>query len=302
MKNSFTKLNLIIQIITFTILFLIFFCLPFESFSQIYEVVGFTSFAMGKNAVLSFSDASSISLNPANITNAKNITTSLLYTGYQYEGYSTSFGVVVPTVNCGYLGVNYYYKKSNDIKAFNSTNQQIESFHDEQKYFVFTYGNRFKNISYGFNAKLISHNIHPLDLERNFALDCGIQYYPEISSLPFQNFGFGISFENFYKPSSNRPDYFVRKYRFIIEKRFKFENSILTVVGNLNNVNSKIYHYDKFGYGIEYCYKKMFFRLGNGGNRFMALSTGIKISSFFINYIYGTGSGSSNSISLSCGL
>jgi len=254
--------------------------------------MGARAYALGQSALVSFSDAVHVSMNPASIIGARKLTASVFYSKYNSSSMNSSFGIVYPTGKYGCFGVSYFHFKEDGLEKRDPNAILLDKFSFSQNHLLFMYGRSIANkFSIGFNAKFVSQSMAEYKSPvQNIGFDLGINYAPKFSNPIVKNLTLGIAVDNLIKPAlklDKEREYLPLEIRFILEDRINFSNSTITLVGNLayferafENSNYTLH------LGLEYSYKNIFLRTGYRDN-FYSLGLGLKVYRLNLNYFYG---------------
>lgn len=254
--------------------------------------MGARAYAMGRIALLSFSDAIHISMNPSSICDAQKFTASIFYSKYNSNTTNSSYGIVYPTKNYGYFGLSYFHFAVNGIEKRDQHNVILGEFSFNQNHLLLMYGRNITNkLSFGFNAKFVSQSMAEYKSPvKNIGFDIGVKYIPKFTNSIFKNLSFGITVDNLVKPAiklDKEREYLPLEFRLILEDKFIFSSSTITFVGNLayfeKTFESKNY---TLHLGSEYSYKNIFLRIGYHDN-YYSYGFGLKLYMLKIDYFYG---------------
>jgi len=253
--------------------------------------MGARAYAMGQSALLSFSDAVHVSMSPSSICDVQKLTASIFYSKYNSNTTNSSYGIVYPTKNYGFLGISFFHFTIEGIEKRDEQNVSAGKFSFNQNHLLFMYGrNITSKLSFGLNAKFVSQSMAEYkSFVKNIGMDLGVKFIPKFSNSIVKNFLFGVAIDNLIKPAiklDKEQEYLPLEIGLILENKFIFSSSSITVVGNLvyfqrafesNNYTLHL--------GLEYSYKNMFLRIGYRDN-YYSFGFGLKIYSLILNYFY----------------
>ena len=285
-KGSYKKISLSILILIFSVTKII-----AQQGSIPEYAMGARAYAMGQSALLSFSDAVHVSMNPASIVDAHKLIASVFYSKYNSSTVNSSFGIVCPTGKYGCIGISYFHFKEQGLERTDPNAVPLDKFSFDQNHLLVTYGRNISNkLSAGFNAKFVSQSMADYESPvQNVGFDIGINYAPKFSNPIVKNLSFGIAVDNLIKPAlklDKEREYLPKELKFIIEDQITFSHSTITLVGNLAYFERA---FENRSYtlhlGLEYSYKSIFLRTGYRDN-FYSLGLGLKVYMLNLNYFY----------------
>jgi len=254
--------------------------------------MGARAYAMGQIALLSFSDAVHVSMNPSSICDAQKISASIFYSKYNSNTSNSSYGIVYPTRHYGFFGISYFHYSIKGIEQRDEHNDLAGKFSFNQNHFLLMYGqNMTSKLAVGVNAKFVTQRMAEYKSPiKNIGLDFGIKYTPQFSSFIGKNLALGITMDNLIEPAiklDQKREYLPFEMRFIFEDTFIFTNNSVKLVSNIvyfeRSLENKNY---TLHFGVEYSYKNIFLRMGYRDN-FYSFGFGLKVYWLVLNYFYG---------------
>ncbi len=275
------------------------------------------SIAMGHTASASFSDAFSGYLNPASLSQAQAITSSLFYTSFKDDESFKGAGIAIPVPDFGTLGISYIDNTAQlNVTFADNAGFVLEEYKEQQ--FLLSYARLLGyNLAIGMNVKYIAcdyQNYYESNMDYS-GIDISLQYQPVIRNVVFRNTAIGLAVNNALEISAPTGQSLLKHYNIIVDKKMSLVNNVLSLIANVvfheQYVHENQYSIEmvkevskpRFFWGAEYRMSHFYFRAGHAISS-IAGGIGIMYKSIRLEYSHGPlaiDSFTANSFSVSYG-
>ncbi len=258
------------------------------------------SIAMGHTASTAFSDVFSGYLNPASLSQAEAITSSLFYTSFKDDKSFKGGGIAIPVPDFGTLGISYIDNTAQlNVTFADNAGFNLEEYKEQQ--FLLSYARSLGyNLALGMNVKYVAcdyQNYYDSNMDYS-GIDFSLQYKPDISNVVFRNTAIGFAVNNALELAVPTEQSLLKHYNIIVDKKISNGKNVLSLIANVvfheQYVHENQYSVEmvkkvskpRFFWGAEYRMSHFYFRAGHAISS-LSGGMGVFYKSFRFEYSYG---------------